>query len=614
MLENITKKPFKAVNSEAEFLEELEHFKKSENNVSLPVWIGERTDLIESINLSNDLYGGLQKPKSESFGLLLSDCSDFPKLLINDLVEEWITFEEALDLAEKDVDAKVLVVGLYNELDWSKIRQLILCSHYHLRFRIGFLTGRDEHSLFWMVAKQWGIIKPGVQDIGFFSDVDLPSTKPPVKVYSTTHFEKQDIRFILLNQTWRQVLFQGHGKDDNVNLGDFTICGRNDQVAQQAGSLYPRCGYGWPCFKDEAKLIPLNRLRCAQVILSACNSGPLPGLELYDPKYQLLLNAIDGCAQVVVAALSVHDSERPENEIWIDHVARGGTQSITLLNQSLYFQHPHPAFWHIGLPSDSEIEPSNQSELNLSDQDLYRCITRLQSYLISDLLPPNYPLRTRLNKLNHKFNLCLSRTKRYEDRYEAAKWSKSLRADLQSLDYTLVQRIVKCPEDDIMNFGSYYSDRSFLNTKTVKEVPCSCGFPAQEFERQGLVESVLTMRYVYCLHCGDKVVKLDGSPEIECSAPDRISINQSLVIQAQVKCLESGPIHVGLFVPIYLREYTTIEPITKKVKGRSDQTYEVAFTVNFSPNVPAQAYYFTAFAVQNLGLSTYRQHFGIEKC
>lgn len=614
MLEKTTEPPFKAVKFEAEFLEALEHF-KSKKSVSMPVWIGERTDLIESINLSNDLYNELQKPKPVAFGLLLSDCSDLAKLLlINYLVEQWITFEEAIALAEKDVEAQVLVVGLYNKLDWSKVRQLVLCSHYHLGFRVGFLTGRDQHSLLWMAAKQWATIKPDVQDIGFFSDVDSPPPEGHVRVYSTAEFDTQDIKSILLNQTWRQLLFQGHGKDDNVNLGDFTICGRNDQVAQQKGSLYPRCGYGWPCFKDEAKLIPLNQLRCAQIILSACNSGPLPGLELYDPKYQLLLNAIDGCAQVVVAALSVHDSERPENGLWIDHVAHGGTQSITLLNQSLSFQHPHPAFWHIGLPSDSEIEPSDQAELNLYDRELYSCITRVQSYLVSNLLPPNYPLRNRLNSFNQKFNLALSRAKRYEDRHEAAKWSKSLRADLQSLDYALVQRIIKCPEDDIMNFGSYYSDRSLLNTKTVKEVSCSCGFPAQEFERQGLVESVLAMTYVYCLHCGDKVVKLNGAPKIDCSALARISVGESLTIQVRVKCLESGPVHVGLFVPSYLREYTMVEPTTRKVKGAAGQTYEVGFTVNFSLDVPAQAYYFTAFAVQNLGLSTYRQHFGLEKC
>ena len=328
------------------------------------------------------------------------------------------------------------------------IVQLVFQSYSFPEVNLSFLTGRDLYSLLWLIAKQWAGVKSEVEEIGFFFSVDSPKGDSSVRVYSEDEFESEDIQSIILNQAWRQILFQGHGKDDNINLGEFTICGRNEAIAAESDALYPRCGYGWPCFKDEDKLVSRRQLRGIEVILSACNSAPLPGLGLYDPKYLLLLNAIDGCAQTITGAISVQDSDFPENHLWLEHVSKGGEKSTSILNQSLHFQHPYPAFWHFGTHGSSKADAPEK--LLPEDEDIRSCISRLHSYLSSNLIPPNYPLLPRLQKFNRKANLYLSRSRRYADKRGLENNTLSLRSDLQSLDFALVQRITSCPEDDIM--------------------------------------------------------------------------------------------------------------------------------------------------------------------
>jgi hypothetical protein len=54
-----------------------------------------------------------------------------------------------------------------------------------------------------------------------------------------------------------------------------------------------------------------------------------------------------------------------------------------------------------------------------------------------------------------------------------------------------------------------------------------------------------------------------------------------------------------------------IDPPSARVKAGPDQEREVAFRVRFAGDTPPQAYYFTAYAVQDLAVSTARRHFGL---
>ncbi|KPK54678.1 MAG: hypothetical protein AMS22_05455 [Thiotrichales bacterium SG8_50] len=600
---------FVPVRSHREFVDRLQRFGR-DAAPPIPVWVGPRDDLAESLLLAENVYTGSAAPHPSEVGIFLgagvSACViDF----LRPLARRWISPEQARRrLNEPGIDRSLLIVGLYESLSWRNVSSLLMASHDSPGLNLGFLTGRDQHSLQWMAAKQWATPAPEVVVAGLFSSVDSPTSNGNLQVYSENDFDTVDILPIVMERRWRSILFQGHGKDDSINLGEFTVCGRNPHVEGGKDQQYPRCGYGHPCYKDEAKLIPLRRVQAVEIVLSACNAGPMADLALYDPKYVLLLNAVDGCAQRIVASVSVHDSAEPENRHWLEHRKIGNAGCTKMLNESLRWEHPYPAFWHFGLPSREPIV--HEDPLAISNE-MRTVAERARAYLTSTLLSENDRLRLRLHKLSKKLSAFLTRDSRDKERRRPGVLSESIRADVQSIDHQIASRVLQNPEDPIMNYAAYFGDRALLDPDSVLSRECSCGYPAQEFRRCSLVSGDLSVICCYCLRCGDKSFRLPSSPIVTCRAADHIQPTEPLRISLEIECTQQGPVRIGVFVPPYLRPYSSVEPTMKRLKGAPDRTLSTQFELRFGSDAIPQAYYFTAFAVQNLAISTCRQHFGI---
>ncbi|MFD0385335.1 hypothetical protein ACFQ2B_32885 [Streptomyces stramineus] len=328
-------------------------FLDAPDRTPVPVPVSGRADLADSAELASRLYTGTHRPHPLDFGVILGE-KELPAgvaELARPLAHHWPAEEELADPAAflDRYPGTLLLVGAYDRLNLDPVRALLLASYRGREHGLTLLSGRDGASVAWNVAKQYAEPAAGVDALGLFTDTDRPPHLPGVRVFDDRDFERADIQAEILRTRWRRVVFQGHGKDDSVNLGEFTICGRNHTVPARPGLLGPRCAYGLPCYKPEDKLVPLHRVEAVEVVLSACNSGPLADLALYDPKYQLLLNALDGPARTVVSAVSVHDSDRPENVAWM-RAALTGADSVDTLNASLV-AHPYPAFMRFGLPA-----------------------------------------------------------------------------------------------------------------------------------------------------------------------------------------------------------------------------------------------------------------------
>jgi hypothetical protein len=602
---------FEPIAAEAAFAVAVERFLQSPAP-PIPTWIGARADLVQSVRLASRLYESVRLAPPADIGVWLGDLPAALRSFSAPFARRWTSIGDLFDLLRQSPDSRVLIAGLYDDLNWKNIRSLLVASPHDSRSRLGFLTGRDTASLCWMMAKQWAQVGADVREIGFFSSVDKPaSSAPHLSSYGEQDCDDQDIQKIILSRPWRRVLFQGHGKDDSINLGDFTICGRNEHVPAGPGTLYPRCGYGWPCYKDESKLVPLRLVEAAEIVLSACNSAPLSDLALYDPRFVLLLNAVDGCAQTVTASLSVHDSGAPENSLWAQHAPRDpALASTVLLNRSLEAEHPYPAFWHFGIPPAADFPTEQPAPL---DASFAQIALRLSSLLSQNLLPASYPLLPRLRHVNEKVNNLLKRALRSGAQPEREHALAAMRSDLQAIDYSLASRILKNPEDPIMSFGAYYGERGTLDAASVQEAPCACGYLAHEFLRRGLLPSILDLHCVLCLRCGDREFRMAGAPRVACRSRDRLATDESLPVEVEVQAFEDGPVQLGVFVPSYLREFVTIFPARFRRNLRGGERARVQFTLAFREGVPAQAYYYTAFAVQWLGLATCRQHFGVIK-
>lgn len=586
----------------------VKEFLTAPGTTPVPVLTEGRPDLARAIELAGRLYDGTAPPAPLDHGVVLGgeELPDGLTDLVAPLARSWLAPDDLRGFGH-DLRGTLLVVGTYDRLRLDPVRDLLQSTYRAAEAGLSFLSGRDPVSLLWNAAKQYARTRESLTRLGLFTDTDRPASTDRVRVYDDRDFERVDIQAEILGSPWRKVVFQGHGKDDSINLGEFTICGLNGTAPRDAGLLGPRCAYGLPCYKPEDKLVPLNEVTAAEVVLSACNSGPLSDLALYDPRYQILLNALDGPARTVVSAVSVHDSDRPENAAWM-RAAATGADSVDTLNASLAGSHPYPAFMRFGLPDHPDGVRPVPSD-HRPDELLLTAGTRLTALLGGELLPHNHPLRPRLAKLARKVDLWVARPTHSADQSDA-EIRASLEADLQSLDHVVAEQVTENPETELMNYPAHFGDRSRLDER-VDEVTCHCGRPAQRFTRRGLLPHVLDTVCVVCLRCGDVTFRVPDSPELLAFAADEVPAGGVLEVRAELTAARPGPVRLGLFVPTYLREDTVVEPAIVKVKGSDRTTRDVTFRVRFAEGTAPQAYYFTVFAVQDLAVSTARRHFGV---
>jgi hypothetical protein len=418
--------------------------------------------------------------------------------------------------------------------------------------------------------------------------------------------DDEDIRSELLGGTWQRLLLQGHGRDDSINLAEFTICGLSEAGGRQEELLGPRCAYRPECYKPMNKLIRVSEIPAGEIVLSSCNNSPFADTAVYDPKYQLMLSAIDGAAKEVVAAPSVHDSARPENESWIA-AALMGAPSASALNESIAATQPFPAFLQFGLGS---FQGSVAGDLRRGpDELIVPTVARLTCYLSGGLLEGGDALRSRLLKLSRKLDQWISRSTTSSRPEHDVR--RELTDDLQSLDHAVGEALLRDPDGGLSGFASYFADRSVVARGISARVSCDCGLPARQFLKTALVPTAHDMICTACVRCGDVAYRMPGAPELTVRAPRRVSQGDVMRVRIGVASNRAGRAAVVVTVPRYLRSDCAISPGLKKIRVRPAAEQDVNVTIKFAEDVPAQAYYFSVIAVQDLALSRTRWDFGV---
>jgi len=605
---------FNIVRKRNEFVSKGRRFCYDFPTEAIPVFTGERDDLVSTVANATRYYVSVESPAKADLGINIADeeTSECFTHFLPFFAEEWIRATDVCFNCIGRTYQSVIVFGLYRDLTWKNIKDLLFFC-YRTKKQLYFISGRDIHSLSWMVAKQFSRWTDKIKSIGVFTSGSLDVCRID-NLYSFDYnkLKSVNIQAELLRKKWKSILLQGHGKDDSVNLRDFTICGRNPVVQPAENSLAPRCGHSAQhCYKDESKLIPVQEIITENMVLSGCNSAPIAGLGLYDPKYLLLLAAIDGYAKHITAALSIHSSNYPENDNWVRLIATGEICGADLLNESLRACHPFPAFWQFGgrLPNWPDISGLPREP----DSRLLAIIDRSHSYEVSAFLTDKHPTRRSLKKFNKKMNATLKRKNRYIDGLTEQRISREIYHHTENMDKLIASHIREDPENGMILYESYYADRSLLDYESVCETPCSCGHSAVRYERKGIVNAILDTVAVICLRCGDKQSYLKGGPVVFVDSPDSIASGQSLDFQVSAIPAQSGKLFFGCFVPPYIRQFVVENPniISKKCNRGDKISFEMS--LRFSESIPAQAYYFTVFAVQDLAIGSCREHFGFKK-
>ncbi|WP_393071942.1 hypothetical protein [Streptomyces sp. LN704] len=491
-----------------------------------------------------------------------------------------------------------------------------------------------------MAAKQYARVSADAP-VGVLSELDTAAPAPQADVWlGAADVHRLDVRQIALGQVWRRVLFHGNGKDDQLNLGQFTLCGASPAAAAP-GMPGPRCAYGLGCTKPQDKLIPARGIRAAELVLANCFSGALAGHAMYDPKYLILLDALDGPAQTVVATLTACDGQRPENLAWLTATTDAGSAAVAM-NRQLRDINPYPAFVQAGLqssglgpshphsPDDTHTADAFESSgsprsLNSPSPDssygsdgfpdpggpyppLHRLGARLSGLLDSGLLGPDYPLRPRLRALADSVLRDAVRTVA-RSAPDAGPALAAIAAETKSLDLALAHRFAKHHDDPVLAFPTYFGERSTATAPVALDTPCACGWPLRSYRRHGRVPAIADTVQTVCARCGDVANAHTGAVELRVKAPAEAAAGSTLHVVVEAVAPRDGTLNLGIVLPLYLD--ARVGPVLRRVDAAAGRRAHAEFTLDLTPRVTPQAYYFCPFAVQDLGVSVSRVHFTV---
>lgn len=622
-----TSSPFSVLDDTASYAAAVDEFLTTPSAMTVPVWTGGRADLAASVARTVSLYGEVSRPAARTHGILMRPEALPTGLvaLIAPLASTWLDAgavgpalldglgEAAAPGERRGREAgqrgvhSLLIAGLYENFTVDLLWPVLRTVASRPDVRLTFLTGRDAASLAWFTAKQYVRPAADVRQLGVFTATDRGLARSGIHVRDERAMQTADIKSEMLGTRWRRLFLQGHGIDDLLHLADFTICGLNETAHRDHTRQGPICAYQPTCFKPLDKLIQLREVRATEIVLSSCNNAPFADAAIYDPKYQLMLNAVDGTAKDVVAAVTVHDSDRAENRAWIE-AALADASSVTALNSSSGAVQPFPAYVHFGVGDDEGVAP--EPPHLAPDPLLLTTSARLTAYLGSGLLSPSNRLRPRLGKLAAKVENQV--TRRSLATQERAATMRSLLDDLQSLDLAVVTQFVEDPESDFSNYPAYFGHRSRLDLSSLTHVRCQCGRPAERYIRRALVPTALDVEGVICTRCGDVAFRLPDAPHLLLHVDgDPVPQGGTLQVRAVVRDARPGVVRLSLHVARYGRADCTVAPNPRKLRIGTTGTGEAEFTLTLAPHVAAQAYYVTAYAVQDLAVTTARRHFGV---
>ncbi|WP_329460934.1 hypothetical protein [Streptomyces sp. NBC_01431] len=597
---------FRAVVTASDFERSVTEFQSARSqghrDACVPVWIGGRCDLRASLDLAAGLYRALRQPPECAAGVVLGDVPQAVRSFARPLARQWT------DGAPPAGEGSLIVLGRYADLTMEVLGPALVDAYRRGR-DIFLLTGRDLHSITWTIAKQYGEVAAD-GETGLFTDLDTEPVSTSATYYDSRTLGGVDLIRIAAERVWKRVMVSGHGTEDSINLGAHTVCGLSPVAAPQLPG--PTCSYGRGCYKPEDKLIPAHRIRAAELVLSGCDSGALADLASYSPRYQLLLNAVDGPAQAVVAALSMHQSARVENLIWLDSADRGGS-TARLLNTSLRTIHPYPTFIQVGLPSSAYRHtgptapaPALPEEASGLVRDLG---SRARGFLMTGMLPAAHPLRERFEGLAEKTETTAARPVMGLTAQRSA-FLRSLERDAQSLDQAIAVRIAERPDDGLAGFPRFFGDRSTVSIPDATTTPCVlCGRTAWQYPRRGFTARVpLTTAHV-CLSCGPVGYTMEGGARLDAKAAATVTAGATLRIEATVEPSRPGPVQVGVSVPWSLRAATV--PPVHSVRLIRGERRSVVVEVRLDASAPPQEHHFTVFGVQDLAISLLRCPFAV---
>lgn len=537
---------------------------------------------------------------------------DFYKIDV--LCSQWLN--SSGELYSHDQIHSLLLIGLYEDFTQANVLEIL---DYCRRKKISVYTliGRDLSSLTWMIAKQFLLLYDHNLENGVFTHKRINgelSNTPNWKVYDIKSLEKEDIKKILEKKHWDTIVFHGHGKEDHLNLDDFTLNGLNYAIPKKA--VYaPSIGHeGQKFFKDIDKAISPNKLMARTIYFLSCNNLPFKDSSLYDSRYNIVLNAIDGITRDLIVSLSVQVADTPELFKILSTSNRTNDIDVKM-HESLKDIQPFTSIVHIGMPKKGNVNEEKQdinSEVTSRLTDTSKTIiSRISSFNASMMLDQNHPIPKLARKISEDYSQISRRGTVGSNINESKQWEKNLINRVNPFSKKIAEIMFTNQNDSLHDFDTFNILRSTTNEQNSIDSVCTCGGVIRNFTYIPETSQNFPIESSYCYRCGDKVTKMKDAPDIQFTCDefnaDGFTINYKLkIIPKQV-----GDIYLGIQVPNYLKQSVINIPPLQRIKVRKLKTIEQSGNITFSKDVILQSYYLEVFLVQNAGISISRCFFNL---
>ncbi len=586
------------------YFDSFHRFNKESSEV--PVYIEKnREDLIPKINYFNNENFEICTVYQSNYGMIFSEeAMSYKKSSI--LCEKWIDSINEIEITGKF--QTIVALGLYKDFSQNNVLDFIECCKQN-RMELFFLLGRDLSSLTWFLAKQFFKNNDkhpravfSYKNLNYFAEKESDW-----KILDMNDLKSKDIKSIVEDHEWSELVFHGHGKEDHLNLADFTLCGLNDMV-EKDGLFAPACGHGKSCFKDDTKTIPLGSVKSEKIFLLSCSNLPFYDSRLYSTKYNLILNAVDGYIKNIVASLGVQSADSPEIRELLDN---SKTIDVGIrLHEKLDDVHPFSCIVNIGLPTVEkklgEVTPTYR--LTTLTKTI---LSRVSSYSSSMMLNKDHEINRRAQKIMADYSQLTRRGTYGVTRKDVSDFEQSLVNRVNPFSKRIAEIMFEDSSNELQDFDSFNIYRSIINKSSVKRGRCFCGNHAYFCKYDPEIPSLFKIESMYCYKCGDKITGMSEMPNIVFTCADYnedgFKINYSIRIAPKQK----GDVFWAIQLPEYVEKYSNTRRELHKIKFKSIRTETITGQIEFQKDTPLQSYYMKLFIVQNAGISISRSFFNL---
>ncbi|MBP2058710.1 hypothetical protein J2Z60_001899 [Lactobacillus colini] len=474
------------------------------NHLEIPVYIDDdRRDLTENIKLSYEKslnYSILPIYKSD-YGLVISDSVNYyEKSSI--FCNKWIQLNQ---YACMNSETSLVIIGLYKDFTQKKMLNIIsYCQKNSIQ--INLLIARDKSSLSWLIAKQFIQREDIKTRKGVFSLLNLnKDTSKNWQIFGARDLDKYDIKDILLRNKWSNLILHGHGKEDHLNLNDFTLSSLKNNLKETV-PFAPAIGHkNQSFFKDISKAILIKKINVDKLYILSCNNFPFFDSKLYDPKYNIVLDAIEGLTQRIVASLSVQSADTPELSLIMDNYNCSNIASK--LNDSLSDISPMVSIVQIGLPRASEEVSKSEIKTYRLPENTRNILSRISFYFSSMMLNENHSIYKMSKKIFSDYIYNINRGKIKNTPMDFKNFEQELVNRINPLSNKIAEIMFLNPNDDLHNFDNFNTYRSVLVKDSIELKECVCGGRLTSCMYKPEISTGVPIESSYCYRCGDKSAK-----------------------------------------------------------------------------------------------------------